>query len=136
MKFAILIYTDDTLLNALPEGQFDAKMRDCLAHADELRQDGRLLDSQMLERAATAKSLRVRNGRRTVVDGPFTETKEMLAGFNLIEADDLDEALRIAAEFPWAETGCVEVRAVQDIGAVRRRVDPSLKGRAPLYGPG
>src|SRR2546426_7906696 len=61
MKFAILIYTDDTLLNALPEGQFDAKMRDCLAHADELRQDGRLLDSQMLERAATAKSLRVRN---------------------------------------------------------------------------
>jgi len=136
MKFAILIYTDDTLLNALPEGQFDAKMRDCLAHADELRQDGRLLDSQMLERAATAKSLRVRNGRRTVVDGPFTETKEMLAGFNLIEAEDMDEALRIAAEFPWAETGCVEVRPVQDIGAVRRRVNPSLQGRAPLYGPG
>src|SRR3989454_5472986 len=55
MKFAILICTDHTLLDALPAGQFDAKMRDCLAHADELRQDGRLLDSQMLERAATAK---------------------------------------------------------------------------------
>jgi len=123
MKFAILIYTDATLLDALPAGQFDAKMRDCLAHADDLRQDGRLLDSQMLEGAATARSVRVRNGRRTVVDGPFTETKEMLAGFNLIEAEDMDEAVRIATEFPWAETGCVEVRAVQDIGAVRRRVN-------------
>jgi len=123
MKFAILIYTDATLLDALPAGQFDAKMRDCLAHADDLRQDGRLLDSQMLEGAATARSVRVLNGRRTVVDGPFTETKEMLAGFNLIEAEDMDEAVRIATEFPWAETGCVEVRAVQDIGAVRRRVN-------------
>ena len=130
MKFAILIYTDAALLDALPAGQFDAKMRDCLAHADELRQDGRLLDSQMLEGAATAKSVRVRNGRQTVVDGPFTETKELLAGFNLIEAEDMDEAVRIAAEFPWTQTGCIEVRAVQDIEAVRRRVNPSLGGRA------
>src|SRR5437764_1093869 len=72
--------------------------------------------------ATTAKSVRVRNGRRTIVDGPFTETKELLAGFNLIEAEDMDDAVRIAAEFPWVETGCVEVRAVQDIAAVRRRV--------------
>ncbi len=123
MKFVIIIYTDRTLLDALPAGQFDAKMRHCLAHADDLRRDGRLLDSQMLEGAATAKSVRVRNGRRTVVDGPFTETKEMLAGFNLIEAEDMDEAVRIAAEFPWVETGCVEVRAVQDFAVVRRRVN-------------
>ena len=136
MKFAILIYTDAALLDALPAGQFDAKMRDCLAHADELRQDGRLLDSQMLEGAPTAKSVRVRNGRQTIVDGPFAETKEMLAGFNLIEAEDMDAAVRIATEFPWTHTGCVEVRAVQDIEAVRRRVNASLQGRAPLYGPG
>jgi hypothetical protein len=131
MKFAILIYTDQTLLDALPEGQFDAKMRDCLAHADELRQDGRLLDSQMLEGARTAKSVRVRNGRQTIVDGPFTETKEMLAGFNLIEAEDMEEAVRIAAEFPWTHTGCVEVRAVQDIEAVRRRVNASQASSFP-----
>src|SRR6184192_4076596 len=130
MKFAMIIYTDATLLDALPEGQFDAKMRDCLANADELRQDGRLLDSQMLESAATAKSLRVRNGRQTVTDGPFAETKEMLAGFNLIEAEDMDEAVRIATHFPWTQAGCIEVRAVQDIEAVRRRVNPSLGGRA------
>ena len=130
MKFAILIYTDHTLLDALPEGQFDAKMRDCLEHADELRQDGQLLDSQMLGGAATAKSVRVRNGRQTIVDGPFAETKEMLAGFNLIEAEDLEEAVRIATEFPWTQTGCVEVRAVQDIETVRRRVNRS----APVLG--
>jgi hypothetical protein len=65
------------------------------------------------------------NGRRTIVDGPFTETKEMLAGFNLIEAEDMDEALRIAAQFPWVETGCVEVREVKDIEAVRQRVNSS-----------
>ena len=134
MKFVILIYTDKELLDALPEGQFDAKMRHCLEHADELRQDGRLLDSQMLAGAPTAKSLRVRNGRQTIVDGPFTETKEMLAGFNLIEAEDLDEAVRIATEFPWTHTGCVEVRAVQDIEAVRRRVNASLPGHTgPLH---
>jgi hypothetical protein len=69
------------------------------------------------------------------VDGPFTETKELLAGFNLIEAEDLEEAVRIAAEFPWTQTGCVEVRAVRDIEGVRRRVNASLQGRAPLYGP-
>ena len=127
MKFVILIYTDKELLDALPEGQFDAKMRDCLAHADELRQDGRLLDSQMLERPTTAKSVRVRNGRQTIVDGPFTETKEMLAGFNLIEAEDLEEAVGIATAFPWTQTGCVEVRAVQDIEVVRQRVNSSLQ---------
>ncbi len=127
MRFAIIIYTDAALLDALPEGQFDAKMRDCLAYADELRQDGQLLDSQMLQGAATAKSLRVRNGRQTVMDGPFAETKEMLAGFNLIEAEDMDEAVRIATHFPWAQTGCVEVRAVQDIEAVRQRVNRSAQ---------
>src|SRR5437867_11947756 len=127
MKFAILIYTDATLPDALPAGQFDAKMRDCLAHADELCQDGRLLDSQMLESAATAKSVRVRSGRRTILDATFTESKEMLAGFNLIEAEDMDEAVRIATHFPWAQTGCVEVRAVQDIEAVRRRVNRSAQ---------
>src|SRR6267378_3275330 len=122
MKFAILLYTDVTLLDALPKSQFDAKMRDCLAHADDLKKDGRLLESQMLEAAATAKSVRVRNGRRAVVDGPFTESKELLAGFNVIEAEDMDDAVRIASEFPWVETGCVEVRAIRDMGAVRRRV--------------
>ena len=123
MKFVLLIYTDDALLNALPPGRFDTKMRDCLAHADEMRQEGRLLDSQMLESPATAKSVRIRNGRRMIVDGPFAETKELLAGFNVIEAESMEEALRMADEFPWAQTGCIEVRPVKDVEAVRQRVN-------------
>jgi hypothetical protein len=122
MKFMVLIYNDDTMLDAMPPAQFDAAMRGCLEHADELRKDGRLLDSQMLENASTAKSLRTRKNRLTVLDGPFAETKELLAGFNLIEAENMDEAVRIAAEFPWTRTGCVEVRPVRDIDTVRQQV--------------
>ena len=118
----MMVYSDEALLDALPAGEFDTMMRGCLAHADELRADGCLLDSQQLESPRTARAARVRNGRTTIVDGPFAETKEMLAGFNLIEAADIDEAMRIALEFPWARTGCIEVRPVRDIGAVRRRV--------------
>lgn len=125
MKFMVLIYNDTAVHDALPAGEADAMMRECFAHADELRRDGHLIESQMLEDAGTAKSLRVRNGRLTATDGPFSEAKEVLGGFNLIEADDMEEALRIAAHFPWARTGCVEVRPVRDIDAVRRRVEAS-----------
>jgi hypothetical protein len=125
MKFMLVIYNDSTLLDALPAGKADGMMRDCLAHADELRRDGHLIESQMLAGTDKAKSVRMRNGRLIATDGPFTEVKEVLGGFNLIEAADIDEAVRIAAQFPWAHTGCVEVRPVQDIEAVRRRVNDS-----------
>lgn len=122
MQYVVLIYTDDTMIEALPTGEADTMMRNCLVHADELRSDGSLLDTQQLEAPAMAKSVRIRNGRMTVTDGPFAETKEILGGFNLIEADNMDEAVRIASEFPWARVGCIEVRPVRDIDAVRRRV--------------
>jgi hypothetical protein len=125
MKFMVLIYNDPAMLEALPQAEFDATMRGCLEHADELRKDGHLLDSQMLESPSAAKSLRSRKNRLTVVDGPFAESKEVLAGFNLIEADNMEDAVRIASDFPWAATGCVEVRPVRDIGAVRQRVGAS-----------
>lgn len=118
----LLIYNDSTLHAALPQAQADAMMRECLAHADELRGEGHLIESQMLEGTETAKSLRIRNGRSQVTDGPFSEAKEVLGGFNLIEARDMEEAIRIAALFPWSRTGCVEIRPVRDVGAVRRRV--------------
>jgi len=118
----LIIYNDPTLYNELPTSETDGMMRDCLAHADELRSDGRLKESQMLEDADQAKSVRIRNGRTKITDGPFSEAKEVLGGFNIIEAKDMDEAVQIASEFPWARTGCVEVRPVRDIAAVRRRV--------------
>lgn len=122
MQFLVLIYNDATLLEAMPQGEFDKTMHGCFVHADELRAQGKLSQSMQLEAPSTGRTVRIRNGRTSVVDGPFAETKEMLGGFNLIEAADLDEAVRIASEFPWAETGCIEVRPVRDIDAVRRRV--------------
>ena len=122
MKFMLLIYNDPALLQQMPATEFDSKMHDCIEHADELRSDGYLLDSQQLEEPATAKSLRIRKGRQTITDGPFSESKEVLGGFNLIEAENMEEALKIAAEFPWAESGCVEVRPVRDLAMVRQRV--------------
>lgn len=122
MQYLLLVYTDDTLIDALPEGEADDMMRTCLKHADEMQADGKLLGFQQLEAPATARSVRIRDGRATVTDGPFAETKEILAGFNLVEADSLEEAVRMAHEFPWAKAGCIEVRPVRDAGAVRRRV--------------
>lgn len=122
MKYLLLIYNDDQLLDTLPAGRADAMMRACFNHADDLRGKGALLESQQLEAPSTAKTVRIRNGRTSVVDGPFAETKEMLGGYNIIEAASLDEAVRIASEFPWTETGCVEIRPIRDIDAVRTRV--------------
>jgi hypothetical protein len=122
MKYMLVIYVDNAMVQALPPGEFDSMMRGCISHAAELQREGTLIESQMLEDAPKAKTLRVRGGRLTVTDGPFAEAKEVLGGFNLIEADDIDEATRIAESFPWSRVGSVEVRPVRDIGTVRDRV--------------
>lgn len=122
MKFLLMVYTDDQLLEALPDGAFDRMMHGCITHADELKAQGTLIESQQLEHAGTARTVRVRDGRTSIVDGPFAETKEILGGYNLIEADSLEDAVRIAQEFPWIGTGSIEVRPVRDFEAVRRRV--------------
>ena len=122
MRYLLLIYNDDSLLEALPEGEFDRRMADCFVHADALKAEGRLLGSQQLESARKARSVRIRDGRTQVLDGPFAETKEVLCGYNIIEAGSMEEAVRIASEFPWARTGCVEVRPIRDMDAVRTRV--------------
>jgi hypothetical protein len=130
MKYMLVIYIDDKMKDAVPQARFDSMMRDCLGKADSLRAKGKLIESQMLEDAPQAKSVRIRGGRLTVTDGPFAEAKEVLGGFNIIEADDIEEATRIAAEFPWAQMGCVEVRPIRDIGSVRNRVFASAEREA------
>lgn len=122
MQYLLLVYTDPELMAELPQAEYDRLMHGCIAHADELRAEGCLLGSQQLEAPATARTVRVREGTARVTDGPFAETKELLAGFNLIEADSLDDAVRIAHEFPWIRYGSIEVRPVRDFEAVRRRV--------------
>lgn len=122
MQFLTLIYTDPERLAELPAEEFDRLMRGCFAKADALREAGCLLGSQQLENHESARTLRVRDGISRITDGPFAETREFLAGFNLIEAADIDEAMRVAQEFPWARFGSIEVRPVRDMQAVRDRV--------------
>ena len=122
MQYLLLVYIDPPLLEAAPPGEFDAEMRQCLQHADEMARQGTLLGFQQLEAPTAARSVRVRGGQTRIVDGPFAETKEVLAGYNLIEAASFEEAVRIAQEFPWIKYGCIEVRPIRDVAAVRQRV--------------
>jgi hypothetical protein len=122
MKFIVLVYNDPALLEQMPPAEFNATMRTCLGKADEMQRGGTLLQSEMLEDTRTARSIRERNGRKTIVDGPFAETKEVLGGFNIIEARDMDEAMRIADQFPWSKVGSIEVRPIREVNSVRRAV--------------
>lgn len=122
MQFLTLVHIDPSLLGALPVEEFDRLMRGCFAKADALQADGCLLGSQQLEDPQTARTVRVREGLTRVTDGPFAETREFLAGFNLIEAASMEDAVRIAQQFPWSRFGSIEVRPVRDMQAVRTRV--------------
>ena len=122
MQYLLLVYTDAELLDKLPAEEFNTEMRECLQHSDAQMEQGKVLGFQQLQPAATARTVRVRNGRATVLDGPFAETKEMLAGFNLVEAESMEEAVRMAHELPWTKYGAIEVRPVGDIAAMRARV--------------
>ncbi len=122
MQYLLLVYTDPELMATLPQAEYDRLMHGCITHADALKEGGCLLGSQQLEAPTQARTVRVREGAVRVTDGPFAETKEVLAGFNLIEADSLEDAVRIAHEFPWIRFGSIEVRPVRDFDAVRRSV--------------
>ena len=112
MKYLCLVYSDESKLHSLPESPRDSE---CMAYAESLRDNGRMLDGHALAPVATATTVRVRNGVVSVTDGPFAETKEQLAGFYLIEARDLNEAIQVAAKIPPARVGSIEVRPVREL---------------------
>ena len=114
MKYACLIYDDEKVFDEMPKEQFDAILGEYFALDDELRQSGHLLGGEALQPVSTATVVRIRNGRLSTTDGPYAETKEQLGGFFLIEAKDLDEAIRIAARIPSARLGSIEVRPVME----------------------
>jgi hypothetical protein len=110
MKYLCLVYLENGKLRAVPD-------RECKACGDGLRSSGLLVAAEALQPVATATTVRVRNGSVSVTDGPFAETKEQLAGFYLIEARDLNEAIQAAARIPPAREGSVEVRPVRELDA-------------------
>ncbi len=115
MKYLCLIYLDEQKMAALPEGEMNRLNMGHLDLNDELRGSGHFIEAEALEPASTTATLRRKNGKLTVTDGPFAETKELVAGFYLIEARDLDEAIGIAARFPGGQLGVVEVRGVREL---------------------
>ena len=112
MKFLCLAYEEEAKLNALSETAWEDLKSETLAYVEELRRDGRLLVAEPLESVATAATVRVRDGRKSVTDGPFAETKEQLGGIILIEASSMEAALAVAAKWPSARLGSIEVRPV------------------------
>lgn len=108
MKYVCLVYGEEQKIAAMRDDE-------CMAYDRDLRQSGRCIASEALQAVSTAKTVRVRNGKISITDGPFTETKEFLAGFYLIEASDMNEATRLAAEIPPAQVGSIEVRPVREL---------------------
>src|SRR6267154_2791905 len=103
MRYLCLVYLEQQKLHAVPDTE-------CFASGERLRNNGSLIAAEALQPTETATTVRVRNGRVSITDGPFAETKEQLAGFYLIDARDLNDAIRIAAEIPPVRVGSVEVR--------------------------
>jgi len=110
MKYLCLVYIEESRLGEIADSE-------CKANSEALRRTGHNLAAEALQSVHTATTVRVRNGRTTVTDGPFAETKEQLAGFYLIDAADLNEAIQLAAKIPPARVGSVEVRPVRELAA-------------------
>lgn len=108
MKYLCLVYLDEQRLDELPD-------EDCVAYDAAIRASGQCLASEALESVQTATTVRVRNDKVAITDGPFAETKEQLAGFYMIDARDLNEAIHIASGIPPARVGCIEVRPIRPI---------------------
>jgi hypothetical protein len=115
MKYMLLVYLDEHSLS-------EAEREHCYLESAELARDlsaqGKYLAAGPLHPTATATSVRVREGKRLVTDGPFAETREQLGGYYLIEAQDLDEAIKIAERVPVAKHGTIEIRPVLEISGL------------------
>jgi hypothetical protein len=108
MKYLCLVYLEEQKLHAVPD-------RECANCGAGFRERGLLVAAEALQPVDTATTVRVRNGQVSVTDGPFAETKEQLAGFYLIEARDLNDAIQVAAKIPPAREGSIEVRPVREL---------------------
>ena len=110
MKYLCLVYLDEKKLDTVPDSE-------CIACGEALRKSGHSIAAEALQSVHTATTVRVRNGKMAVTDGPFAETKEQLAGFYLIDAKDLNEAIQLASKIPPARIGSIEVRPVRELSA-------------------
>jgi hypothetical protein len=112
MKYMLLIYDAEATLAQMSAEESRAFMADYFKFSEEIRASGHSVAGDALESVRTSTTVRIREGRTSITDGPFAETREQLGGYYVIEAKDLDEALKIAARIPSARTGSIEVRPI------------------------
>ena len=115
MKYLCLVYFEEKTMKAMSKDQWDSLNDECIACGAGLRSSGHFLGGEALHSVDTATTLRVRGGKVSTTDGPFAETKEQLAGFYLLDARDLNEAIQLAGKIPPARFGSVEIRPVRDL---------------------
>ncbi len=115
MKYLCLVYFDGTVLDKMSETEKIAFDNESLAYDEELQRSGHFIAAEALESVKSAVTVRMRNGKISTTDGPFTETKEQLGGFILIEARDLNNAIQVAAKIPLARFGGIEVRPIWEL---------------------
>jgi hypothetical protein len=115
MKYLCFVFYDENKRNALSEQESQALMEEALDYDDVLRKGGHFIVTHPLESVQAASTIRVRNGKVTITDGPFAETNEQIGGFVMIEARDLNEAIQLASKIPPARLGGIEVRPIIEI---------------------
>jgi hypothetical protein len=121
MKFLGIAYEEERKLNELSVDEWHELRDETLAYVESLRMSGRLILTHPLQSATTASTVRIRGGKLSVTDGPFTETKEQIGGFFLFDASNLEEAIQIAAKWPSARIGTIEVRPIEEELRLDRR---------------
>lgn len=115
MKYLALVYYQQRIMESMSQQEWDALNQECMACVEGLTGGGHFLAGEALLPVESATTVRVRDGRLSTTDGPFAETKEQLAGFYMLEARDLNEAIQLAGKIPPARYGCVEVRPVREL---------------------
>jgi hypothetical protein len=125
MKYLCIAYEEERKLNQLSKSEWQALRQETLDYVESLRKRGRLVVTHALQSATTASTVRVRSGKLSVTDGPFAETKEQIGGFFLIEASNLREAIELAASWPSARIGSIEVRPIEEELRMDRRYGAS-----------
>ncbi len=131
LRYLCLIYLDETVMASLPPREMESLNRRHLEYNDELLDRGVFVEAEALQPAAATTCVRVRNGKVALTDGPYAEAKEMVAGFYLIEARDLNDAVQVASRLPAAPLGMVEVRPCRDLEVDGIPRKASRKTRTP-----
>ena len=120
MKYLCLGYFEEKKWEAMSESEQNAFMEDCFAHDELLRKNGHIVGGEALQSSRNAVTLRWKNGKVSITDGPYAETKEQLGGFGVFEVRDLDHAIQLMANHPAVKKDSIEIRPVDDLSEMIR----------------